>query len=193
MSAIDLTVVSVIQSKLPTSIYDGDASMDSIIQDVYVELETCFRKRFYFDENNIEIEDWERVGDESKYNPIEKSIVADFSAWRFLIRKLIDETAKIGVSLETSSGQRFVKKAKAGTTEAEFEQRDLRNNPMIVKISELAKQLKSDVMRKARNLGCIIDILEDGTWKIELETGSIELPLLNIRENCGCHGLSHTR
>jgi hypothetical protein len=186
MSAVDLTILSVIQSKLPTSIFDADPAMDGIVQDVFVEMETCFRKRFYYDADNICQEDWARVGDVQYYNPIERSIIGDFASWRYLLRKLIDEASKVGLSLETASGQRFIKKAKAGSAEAEFEQRDLRNNPMIVKIGELLRMLKEDVRRKARNIGCVIDINDDNAYTIEVEGGMMEFPLLMIRENCGC-------
>ena len=102
------------------------------------------------------------------------------------MRKALDLAATLSSEISSGTGGRFVKRAKAGSAEADFDQRDLRNNPMILKLGELAAQLKSDVMRKSRNLGCIIDVNADGTYKIEIENGFFEFPMLIVGKDCGC-------
>lgn len=192
MTANDITVIKVIESKLPSSIFNAvDAGqvaiMAVIINDVFVEMETCLAKRFYLDENKIKQVDWERVGDESNYDPIQKSIIGDFSAWRFLVRNLTEMSYSIGQSISSGSGGKFVKNAKAGSTNVEFDERDVRNNPFFLKMSDLAYQLKQDVMRKARNIGCIIDINDDNIYKIELEHSFVELPIMYINDRNNEH------
>ena len=91
-----MTTIEVIESKLPLNIFDkSDAlqisSINGIIKDVFIEMETCFKNRFYFDLDGIKQEDWNRVGVETNYNPIQISIVGDFSAWRFLVRKMLEQ------------------------------------------------------------------------------------------------------
>lgn len=188
-----MTTIEVIESKLPLNIFDkSDAlqisSINGIIKDVFIEMETCFKNRFYFDLDGIKQEDWNRVGVETNYNPIQISIVGDFSAWRFLVRKMLEQAQILGLSISQGGGK-FIKKAKAGSVETEFSERDLKNNPLIVSIDSLISQLKSDVMRKARNLGCIIDINEDNIYKIELESGNIsEFPMFILTEKrCNCN------
>lgn len=178
-----LTAIQVVQTVLPTNIFDASNTTqltlsENIIKDVFVDLEVCFKERF--GGVDISIEDWDRVGVQANYNPMQISLVGSFAAMRYLYRYISENSQAITASLNNADGGRMISKAKAGTAEVEYDQRDIRNNPIVLSAEKLMNELKSEVMRKGRNLGCIIDITADNTWKIITENGLSAFPLMII-------------
>jgi hypothetical protein len=192
-----LTAIQVMQTVLPINIFDNTNATqltlaENIIKDVFVDLEVCFKERFNgADIADLDSGDWDRVGVQANYNPAQVSLVGSFSAMRYLYRHITDFSQSITTSLVGDSGGRMISKAKAGSAEVEYDQRDIRNNPIILSGEKLMNELKSEVMRKGRNLGCIIDITEDNTWKIITENNLSAFPLMIIgidHANPPCYG-----
>ena len=60
---------------------------------------------------------------------------------------------------------------------------------MFVSGSDLLAQYKKSAMRKARNLGCIIDICDDCATQAELNSMFLPAPFkVTVSKDCGCGG-----
>lgn len=127
--------------------------------EVMYELEPCLRKRM----GNDNIEDWSRVGDEDNYNVMERSVIADVVTMYILMMTFF-ATMGGNAGAGTPSLSTYLKKAKAGSTEVEYDQFDIKGAAMLALDSKsLLEQVKNDINRKARVIGCIFDVCNDCT------------------------------
>lgn len=133
--------------------------ISSFAVEIMNELEPCFKV-------DKEDPDPTHVGDEQYYSIAQLAVVADLIAVYIL---LVFMTLNIG-GLGTMGGSTptpaalttFLKRTKAGSVEAEWEAFDVKSTTgMVIGGDKLLAVYKASAMRKARNLGCIIDICED--------------------------------
>lgn len=163
---------------------EESVSNEQLVHDFFVEiayeLEPCFRVRFLPDGT----EDWDRVGVEANYNIAQKTIIADLIAVYLLMMQSAVNMEGDG-SGSTAPAGTFLKRAKAGSAEVEWEQFSLKNGmaKMVVDTGNLMDRYKSSAARRLRNLGCILDICDDCVGQAELLDSP--KPFL-IVSNCGC-------
>jgi hypothetical protein len=151
------------------------------------ELEYCFCIRKLEDGT----EDITRVGDEANYNVYQLSIVADLVSIYVLLTQYVGNAGGIASDTEgvesTPSVQTFLKRAKAGSVEVEYDQFDTKKSGLLsMDAISLIAQYKKDLMRKARNFGCIFDICDD--CSIQFMQSNISPPFLLFGGGEDCIG-----
>jgi hypothetical protein len=135
--------------------------------------------------------DLTRVGNEEFYNVVMRTILADLVAVQILILVGlgVDFTSTVEGTLVQSKGlTTFVKKAKAGSAEVEYEQFDLKKDTAssLMSSTSLLDFYKFQAIRKAHSLGCIIDINTDGALAVSLYLdNTVLVPFISIG-GCGC-------
>lgn len=156
------TVFSVWQSLLTKVPFIEDSAYNKSLASQYTleamfDLEGCFnisQDRIYTD----------RIGNEIYYSVAQKSLIASVIAMQFVYRLIMTNVA--GNNQQTDAegsyippSQRFLKRAKAGSVESEFEQFKIKDTAFVgLDTISLLSTLKSEVMRKSGYLGCIYDI-----------------------------------
>lgn len=177
-----LDVKQMVRNRLPF-LEDTPANTTLLSQftlEAMYELDLCFRIRI--DSNGDEV--WARVGDEANYNVMQKSIVADLVAIYVLMVAFM-ETAAGNVSTNTAALQTFLKKAKAGSVEVEYDQFDLKKGTFSIDTKTMLDKIKGDLMRKARGQGCIFDICDD--CSLAWQTQNTVIPPFGVfGGDCGC-------
>lgn len=167
--------------------------MSVITFEVMTELEKCFKVRYRRVvsselttlEELPENEEWDNVGDEQFYKAIEKSIVADLAAMQYLFNVMVGKTNT--ASSTSGGGATFIKKAKAGSAEVEYDQfKTASSQAFILSNEKLLGKLKGDAERKALQLGCVIDICDDCIFKAYLNDPMAFVPnnFLVVRSFC---------
>jgi hypothetical protein len=191
-NASDLSVYKMVLNRLPF-LADTDTNAELIsafTMEVMMELETCFNIRIT---PETLVEDLARVGVEANYTLLQKMIVADIVAVYILMLEVTKATVgavdDMGVPVTTPLTT-FLKRAKAGSAEVEYGQFDISKGAgMSTSGMNLMTMYKKSAMRRARNLGCIIDICEDCTIAIE-SVMNIGLPFYipSTGDCLGCGG-----
>lgn len=155
------------------------------------ELETCFKVSHVLNVTTGEVTiDLTRIGDENFYTVLQRSIVAD------LVCTYILMIAAYGGDFTTGSGtvpnealKTFLKKAKADVTEVEYDQFDLRKDTASKFIggADMISLYSKSAIRKARTLGCLIDICNDCSLAIEIMLKEPAIvPFIYMGGCCGC-------
>ena len=120
---------------------------------------------------------------------MQRAIVADIVAMYLLLLKATESTA--GDSTGTAPLTTFLKKAKAGSVEVEYDQMKIKDSNLIALDTEgLLSQFKNAAIRKAGQLGCIIDINEEGAIEFlnSIMNSAAIKPLFVARwDDCGCN------
>lgn len=167
------------------------ASLSLITFEIMSELEKCFKVRYRsftegggitYNEQVIENEVLANVGDEDFYTTLEKSITADMVCMQWLFSYAISQSS----SITTTSAPTFVKKAKAGSAEVEYDKADSKTLPFLIDVEKTMGKFKADAQRKALSLGCAIDICDDCTFKAYLSNPDsfIQNSFLVVRSMC---------
>lgn len=93
----------------------------------------------------------QEVEDPAAYNPLERGVVADVAAVQIALRKAMLQSA--GESGEAPEGTRFVKRAKAGSAEVEFESPPGHAGGMAVNLRDYVRSLLATANSRANTLG----------------------------------------
>lgn len=145
------------------------------IWEVMNELEGCFKISIKLD-GSIDLE---LIGQEQYYNTAMRSVIADIVATYVLM--YISGLNSQGSTTETPT-IKFLKRAKAGDAEVEWGQVSIKDsNQLFIQAPSLIDMYRRDAMRKARNLGCIIDICGDCTALLD----NAAMPFIVVTD-CGC-------
>jgi hypothetical protein len=180
-----LTVLKLVYTRLPILV-PGDVENEALISTLTLEamydLEPCFRIRFYEDDEGIGLEDWERVGIEDYYSIPQKRVIADLVSLNVLYRIIIQNSVKQGE--ENAANGEFLKKAKAGSAEVEFEQIKLKDSALFqLGAKDLLAKFRKDAINKAALLGCMIDVCDDCSIEFLTDT---DTGLSFMVPDCGC-------
>lgn len=176
----ELTIYAMVRNRLP--FLDDTVGNTTLISqftlEVMYELEPCLRIRITGD-----TQDLTRVGDEANYSVLQRSLIADIVAIYIILMRSAD-------NVEGSTGSAvgtFLSKAKAGSVEVEYTEFDIANAGSLSISSEgLREALMSAAKRKARNMGCIIDICDDCSIFIESVNTVSVVPFIGNQGDCGC-------
>lgn len=116
--------------------------------EVFITLNDCFKK------------EGPDIGDEDKYEPIEKLMVADLVALLMLNRKmLVDSTGTVDTG-DSSGSKTFLKKAKAGDAEAEFEAYAKEGFAFGMNTANLMAELKKSAVDRFSKYPCYSSMLD---------------------------------
>lgn len=185
MAVGELSIYQMVLNRLPFLV-DNPTNQQLITDftlEVAWELESCFQVRFVTDPiTGIVTEDDTRVGLDSSYTILQKSIIADLVASYILTMIVVGNTQGNGGT--PPSGSTFLKRAKAGSAEVEWGQFSVKDGAVFfIGAGALLDKYKSDAARKARGLGCIIDICDDCTAQTADNMGA--MPFITVSD-CGC-------
>ena len=185
----DLTVYQMVLNRLPFLVDNtGNKKLLShFTLEVMNELEPCFRVRFNPDTN---AEQFTRVGDEQFYSVLQRSVVADIVSMYIVLLKAT-ETSAGDADTGVTASPTFMSKVKAGSVEVEYDQFKLKDSTlMAIETEALLSTFKKNAIRKAGQLGCVIDICDDCSINL-LETAmhTTNIPALRVsswNSDCGC-------
>lgn len=96
------------------------------------------------------------VEDESAYTFMQLSLISDLVCIKLLNTKAVQDMA----SSSSGDGGTYLKKAKAGSAEAEFDSIP-KEGRMYSSVSELFKEIKAEALSKASQYGCMIPMITD--------------------------------
>ena len=180
----NLSVWEMVQNRLP--FLDGTSTNnETIVSDFTLELmhelEPCLK---------IE-EAGGTIGDEADYSIAQKSLLADLVSCYILLAYALSQTggtsasSNIGTGTSTDPDAKVLKKAKAGSVEVEFAQFDLTKNAGLqTNTAQQLDRFKKSAMRRARALGCILDVCEDCSLAVSLALDYDAAPFLLFNFNC---------
>lgn len=185
--SLNLTIPDMVFTRLPflEKTEANNNLIKSLVVEVMFELEICFKTGLF---ESTELE-W----DESHYNVLQKSIIADIVCCYILIIKML---ANIGgvASTETTTGSvagKFLKSAKAGSVAVEWEQFDLNKATLAMTGESLLNRYRKGAISKAAKLGCVIDICDDCSMTVMQAIADNIAPFKIVNfpsSNCGCCG-----
>lgn len=105
-------------------------------------------------------EDLTRIGDEDYYSIPQKSVIADLLAVMILTRNAATNSVVTGGGAAT--GTTFLKKAKAGEAEVEYEQFKIKDGlSWYLNPESLINRYKKAAINTAALMGCVVDICDD--------------------------------
>lgn len=177
----ELTVYKMVLNRLPylTDNPTNESLISAFTLEAMHELEPCYRVRFTEDGT----EDWTRVGDEALYTVMQRSIIADLVAIYIIMTTMVATT---GGSSGTPNLTTYIKKAKAGSVEVEYDQFKVKDGAMLsIDGKSLLEKLKADIMRKSRTQGCTFDICDDCTIALAGQN-NVAPPFMHFGGGCGC-------
>lgn len=186
MTVVNIPILRLVYNRLTFLVpnEDNDARINDFIGEVSFELEPCFKIRFH-ELDGVKIEDWERVGVEEYYRLDQRSVIADLVAV-YVLMMIVAANSQGTPGAEAQPTTTYLKRAKAGSAEVEYGQFSVKDgNMLFLNADSLINTYKASAERRARTLGCIIDVCSDCTAMAE--TGP--LPLMTITDcGCGCGG-----
>ena len=137
---------------------DNDTILEVYKFEVFYELQGVFEKTD------------DQLEDEAEYKGKERSIVADIIAIQLLGRRAI--TNMEGTGGAAATGNKILKKAKAGSAETEFEIAKANDGAkVLMNAANLIAKFTADVNRKAASYGFIFDFNTAGELLISAMTG----------------------
>lgn len=149
---------------LATSV-DNSTLIDEYTAEVFAELHTPFE---------VAVDD---MMDETKYNPLQRSMTSDMVAVYLLKRKILINQE--GTNGGAATGTKILVKAKAGEAEAEWDSlKGTDASRLLMTANDLLKNLMMDAGRKANQMMFSLDMRIDGQWV--LESLSLPLPMMNV-------------
>lgn len=176
----ELSIYTMVLNRLPI-LNDDDTNKLLVTQfttEIMHELNVCIEK----EEADI--------GIEANYSVIQQSIIADLVCCYLLISTFA-QNMNGGVTDtttgETSGGNTFLKKAKAGSVEAEFDYLSVKDSAALLTTGPaLLDSFKRSAIKKAASIGCIIDVCDDCSITVQgLSTPSTPFIVVSSN-NCGC-------
>lgn len=179
---VKLSITDMVYTRLPFLIesVNNDEIISGFIIEVMSELEVCFKKGL----NEFEGEDW----DENQYNLTQKSIIADLVCVYILMLKMLSNVGGSGATegSEEVAPAKFLKSAKAGSVEVEWEQFDLNKASLALSGKSFLESYKKSAARKAASLGCLIDITDEYGVMIQDALDTTTLPFRIVHfQSCG--------
>jgi len=159
------TIIQRVQDRLPFVLTDGteDDLINRLRDEVFHSLKVPFEKK--------ELTDPE-IEDEGNYDSDQLSLTADVTSCYMIFRKTVGNVG--GVEGAAPTGSKFLKKAKAGSAEAEFAQAKASDGGFMgMDTSKLLTWLKKEAYRKARAMGFILDICEDCSLAVDIYTDPV--------------------
>lgn len=176
----DISIWQMVQDRLP--FLEPDEATELIANRSTVELMYELNGCFGIEEAN--------VGNTDFYNMMQKSLLGDLVAMKFLRRKFSESGS---VSSSSSVGNIFLKKAKAGSAEVEYDQGESTSSSSSGSSSGLTikvvyDELFADAKRKLVNMGCPLTVLcpLEGTDALVDDSTVKALPFILSSGNCGC-------
>lgn len=174
-----LSIYTMVRNRLPV-LADDDINkllVSQFILEVMHEINPCL------------MVDDSLIGIESNYTVIQQSIIADIVCAYILLSIFVQNMgggAEDDVTGENSGGNTFLSKAKAGSVEVEFDKFSIKDSAILATTGPaLLESFKRSAIKKAGNLGCIIDICDDCSISI-LSDQSILKPFIVKSNNCNC-------
>lgn len=180
-----LTVLRLVYMRLPMLLEEpeNEAMISALTLEAMYKMEQCLKIRITEVEGN-EVEDWTRVGIENNYTLPQKMIIADLVSMNIIYRIIVLNSIKTG---EANAEQaQFLKKAKAGSAEVEFEQIKLKDSALFqMSPDKLLARFKAEAANGAAMQGCLIDICDNCaiTFLEDTHTG---IPFIVPGGVCGC-------
>lgn len=179
-----LLIYNMVRNRLP-SIADTPTNqglLSNFTWELMNQLEVCFKVAT---DGGTITEDLSRIGQEENYSAIQQSIIADLVAVLVL---LMNASSAAGGSSSSSTGT-FLKKAKAGSVEVEYDQLDSGTiNASTIGSENLLNFYKKAAINKAGQLGCVIEICDDCSFNISLAGTTDVVPFITFPGDCGCCG-----
>jgi hypothetical protein len=115
------------------------------------QTEVYFLLQSYFKKTDLEVEV------ENTYKPLERILIADYTAYEFIKREILKNIA--GEGGEAASGGKLLKKAKADVAETEFEYAKAEDgNRLVMRAGQILEELKKSICEKARTLGIALPL-----------------------------------
>lgn len=171
------TVKELVKARLPYLITADDALIDLFEYEVMVLLQKCF--------NRLDTE--LGVSFESLYTPLQLSLIADLVTIKLLLTKSVINASGSSTTGGQTGGT-YLKRAKAGSVEAEFALPQAGKESITqlgLDTDDLLKYLKNEALIKAGILGCSLAALLS-----DLPIESSPFPFayfpLNNCGGCGC-------
>ncbi len=178
-----LLVYNMVRNRLP-SIADNAGNMlllSNFTWELMNQLEVCFQ---IATAKGTIPEDLTRIGHEENYSALQQSILADLVACLILMMNL---SSSAGGSSSTGTGT-FLKAAKAGSAEVEYDQIDSSKiYGSVVGKESLLNFYKKGAINKASQLGCVIEICDDCSINVGLAATTNIQPFITFHGG-DCHG-----
>ena len=175
----NLTVLQMVRNRLiwVRNTPGNDEIISNFTYEAMVELEKCFNIRF--DKNNGNKEDWSRVGQEQLYHALMRSIIADIVCI-YILTMLItslstgDQGTEDGTIVVPIPEELYMRRAQAGSVSVEYAQftgsiiGGGKASPSAFKLAaeKLLEEYKWAATRKAKQLGCILNLIEQTVSEI---------------------------
>ena len=154
----------------------NDTLVSQLVYENMTFLETIFGVRFVVNDLGNPIEVWSRVGNSDNYNPIQLQIIQHLTCSQVLATVA---TNQFNTESDPSKGA-FLKKAQAGSANAEYEQFDLNKSLYAsVKPMELIKQFSKQATQLAYQLGYSIDFSDP--FAVALFEQPVSLPFIIVQ------------
>lgn len=183
----DLAIYQMVLNRLPflSDTEKNTSLVSNFTLEVMHELEPCFRV-----DKNVSETDPTHVGDEQYYSIPQKAVIADVVSCYILILQMLANMAGVADvdSGLTATNNKFLSRTKAGSVEVEWEQFDVqKGSGMLMSPDALLGMYRKSAMRKARALGCIIDVCDDCSTAVELMQDYDVAPFKVVTlTDCGC-------
>ena len=154
------------------------------VLEVMWELELCLKIEKKDPPNNV-------VGMEANYTVLQHSLIADITAMYMLMWMAALSTggnASVSTTTTTVAPVQFLKKAKAGSAEVEFEQMKTSGSAgFITDLPKLLDFFKKRAIGKAWQMGCKIEICDDCSMSVSCGcSDNAGLPIIVADSSCKC-------
>lgn len=182
----DLFVYKMVLNRLPflADTPTNKELVSNFTLEIMFELEICFKVNA-----GVPEEEPTHIGDEQYYSIPQRAVIADVVSCYILMLYMASSTGDTGALGGTvASTATFLKKAKAGSVEVEFDAFDVKKGGgWFTTGDSLLKRYMDSAIRKARAMGCIIDICNDCSLSVECMQ-CLEPALFVVRTSgdCGC-------
>lgn len=178
-----MLIYKMVRNRLPF-IADNVANttlLSNYTWEVMHQIEVCFKIAEQESPNNV-------VGLEGNYSALQQSIIADLVAVYVLLMQAAggyDFTSGGGGG--SSAPATYIKKAKAGSAEVEYDQFDTSKSTTSTAIGSksLLEYFKKNAINKAAQNGCIIEICDDCSLTIQGMAVQPQ-PFIVVTPDCGC-------
>ena len=130
----------------------------------------------------------DEIGIELNYTVLQQGILADLVCC-YLLLSTFAQNMNGGITDadgNTVGGNTFLEEAKAGSVEVKFGQLSVKDSAALISTGPaLLNSFKRSAIKKAATLGCIIDVCDDCSVSVLLDS-TIEKPFIVVTSNCGC-------
>jgi len=180
----DLYIQEMVYNRLPflARTDNNNTLISTYTYEVMLELEVCFQ----VDADLAEGEQ-SNVGNEAVYSMPQKVIIADVVAVEIIIMKIAGNMGGTATGDEDGTNQsKYLKKAKAGSVETEWDQFDVKKGGALTSSSDaLLKMYQQSASRKSSLLGCTICWGTDG-MEVSCGCGDKEVAKFIVVAHNGC-------